>query len=105
MDRAFFVIFPRVLKDLCKPHLIDAEKQYEVVRTVTLSAIAYENFITDMVADRQFIEDNADICAAGEPMKCILIRSRGKNEGVLVVPDSPDYKAYVKWAAYITNIE
>lgn len=33
------------------------------------------------------------------------IRSRGKNEGVLVVPDSPNYKAYVKWAAYISNIE
>ena len=105
MDRAFFVIFPRTLEDLFKPHLTDHERLYEVVETVTLSAIDYENFINDMVADRQFIEDNADICAAGESMKCILVRPCGKHEGVLVVPDTPSYKAYVKWAAYITDIE
>lgn len=105
MGSAFFVLFPKTLNDLFKPHIVDQEQPYEVVKTVALSAIAYENFITDMVADRQFIEDNADICTAGKPMKCILVRQRGKSEGVLVVPDAPGYKAYIKWAAYITDVE
>ena len=105
MDRAYFVSYPRRIDDLRKPHLTDQEQQYEVAKTVTLPAIDFENFITDMAADRQFIEDNAALCSKDEPMKCLLVKQRGKNGGVLVIPDMPDYKAYVKLAAYITETE
>lgn len=48
-----------------------------------------------MIADRQFLEDHADLCGVGEVWQCILVRQRGKAGGVLVVPDG----CYVKFAA------
>ena len=60
MDRtgfAYFVESPRIIEDLLAPHPIEQEIQYEIVKTVKLAKIDYENFITDMIADRQFIEE------------------------------------------------
>ncbi len=54
---AFFVSFPRILSDLRKPHLITSEQPYEMVKTVSLGKMDYDNFCSDMVADRQLIED------------------------------------------------
>lgn len=87
-----------------KLHLVEQERSYEIVRVITLPAIDYENFITDMCADRQFIENNAALCAEAAPMKCLLIRQRSKADGILVIPDGPNRTAYVKWAAYILNV-
>lgn len=98
MNRAYFVKRPRTIEDLCKPHLMNNERPYEVVKEITLAAIDYENFITDMEADRQFMEDNAALCAGGEPMKCLLVRQRGKRDCILVVPED---ESFVKWAAYV----
>ena len=64
-DFAYFVEGPRIIEDLKVPHLIEQEIQYEIVKTVKLAKIDYENFITDMIADRQFIEDNASLCSQG----------------------------------------
>lgn len=102
--KAFFVRLPRRIKDLQKPHMIRQERPYAVVAEAVLTAIDYNNFISDMVADRQFIEDSASLCAEGEVMKCILVRRYNSSDGVLVVPDSPDYKAHIKWAAYVAAI-
>ncbi|HUM83289.1 MAG TPA: hypothetical protein PLN48_05885 [Lachnospiraceae bacterium] len=102
MERAYFVKYPRVIERLTRPHLISDERPYEIVKVITLAAIDYENFVTDMEADRQFIEDAAELCAEGEVMKCLLVRRRGKRDGVLVVPG---YKSYVKWAAYVAELE
>lgn len=33
---AYFVDFPRILSDLKKPHLLEAERPYEIVKTVVL---------------------------------------------------------------------
>ena len=98
MNTAFFIRHPRTIDDLRVPHLVSAERPYEIVREIVLAAIDYENFTTDMVADRQFIEDNAALCSEGETMRCLLVRQRGKTDGVLVVPED---RAYVKWAAYL----
>ena len=97
MNHAYFVQHPRTVEDLQKPHLLSAERAYELVGEVWLAAIDYENFITDMYADRQFMGDSAGLCAESEPMKCLLVHQRGKAGGVLVVPDG----AYVKWAAIL----
>ena len=43
---AFFVREPERLSDLMKPHLLERERLYEIVRTVTLPRIDYENFVT-----------------------------------------------------------
>ena len=97
---AFFVREPERLSDLMKPHLLERERPYEIVETVTLPRIDYENFATDMFADRQFIEDHEAACGKGEVWKCIFVRQRGRGDGVLVMPED---HCYVGWAAYCSE--
>lgn len=96
-NRADFVYSPRTAEELLRPHDLNREKPYQIVHTVSLSAMSYENFITDMLADRQFLEDYADLCSEGDVWRCILVKQRGQSGGVLVVPDG----CYVKFAALI----
>jgi ABC-type iron transport system FetAB ATPase subunit len=98
MNTAFFVKHPRRIDDLRVPHLVGEERPYEIVREIVLPVIDYENFITDMSADRQFLEDNAALCSEGEIMRCLLIRQRGGTGGVLVLPENG---AFAAWAAYV----
>ena len=98
---AFFVESPRIIEDLLAPHPIEQETQYEIVKTVKLAKIDYENFITDMIADRQFIEDNAALCSQGGVWRCLLVQQRGRSDGVLVMPATD---CYVGWAAYVCDI-
>lgn len=95
--RAYFVRNPRRIEDLRVLHLIEKERPYEIVKLVKLAKIDYENFITDMVADRLFIEDHALLCSKGEVWRCILVQQRGRTDGVLVMPEDG---CYVGWAAY-----
>lgn len=95
---AFFVRTPRTIRDLRKPHLQSSERPYEIVYTVELDALDYENFTEDLLVDRQFIEDFGGLCSEGDSFRCLLVHRRGKNEGILAVPE---LDAYVKWAAYI----
>ena len=95
---AYFVREPRSISELMTPHLIEWERPYEVVVTVTLAKIDYENFTTDMLADRKFIEDNAALCERGAVWKCIFVHQRGRNDGVLVMPEDA---CFVGWAAYL----
>ena len=94
---AYFVESPRTINDLMVPHPIEQERIYEIVKTIKLSGIDYENFITDMVADRQFIEDNTALCSREEIWHCILVQQRERRDGVLVMPEDG---CFVGWAAY-----
>ena len=94
---AFFVKAPHRIENLCTPHLVEDERAYKVVKQVRLAKIDYENFITDLVADRQFIEDNANLCSKDEIWRCILVQQRGQTDGVLVMPEDG---CFVGWAAY-----
>lgn len=102
MNTAYFVRQPRVLSDLITPHLLDLERPFEIEKTIYLSKIDYENFYTDMVADRQFLEDYGSLCSVGSPMKCLLIKTRRESDGILVVPEE---KCYVGWAAYLAEVK
>ena len=95
---AYFVDFPRTIEDLRRLHDVRLEQEYEVVKTISLAPIDFENFITDLVADRQFIEDNYRLCSEGEVWKCLLVRSDGSKHGVLVMPGDV---RYVKYAACV----
>lgn len=96
----YFVEGPRTIEDLMVPHPYEQERTYEIVKKITLAGIDYENFITDMIADRQFIEDYAALCSQGETWRCILVQRRGHKGGVLVVPvDS----CHVGWAAALSD--
>ena len=95
--KAFFVRTPRTVRDLRRPYLEESARVFEIVKTVTLSHIAYENFEEDLTVDRPFIENNASSCSEGEVWKCLFVHERGHTEGILVMPEEA---AYVKWAAY-----
>ena len=94
---AYFVENPRRLEELIYPHPIEHEHEYEVIKTIRLPKIDYENFVTDMLADRQFLEDNAVLCSQGDVMRCLRITRRGSDESILVVPD----RAWVELAALL----
>lgn len=94
---ACFIRHPRTIGDLMQPHLHKHEREYQIVKTIELGKMDYENFITDMLADRQFIEDNAGLCSQGEVWQCLLIRQRECSDGVLVMPENG---CFVGWAAY-----
>lgn len=96
MDTAYFVKRPRVIQDLAAPHPLEAEREYEVASRVALAGIDYENFVTDMLAYRDFIGENAALCGEGEVMRCMLVQRRGQDGGVLVVPERG---SFVGWAA------
>ena len=79
---AYFVDFPRVLSDLIQPHLIETERPYEIVATVTLGKMDYDNFCADMEADRQFIEDYSELCGTGRGLEmplCLPARKTGRH--------------------------
>ena len=94
---AYFVAFPRTIEDLMVPHLVEQERQYEIIRVVKLAKIDYENFVADMIVERQFLEDHVELFVKGEEWKCILVRKERHSDGVLVMPMDG---GYVGWAAY-----
>ena len=97
---AYFVKSPRRLEDLQALHLVKKERLFEIVKTVKLTKIDYENFVTDMLADRQFIEDHAALCSKGTVWRCILVQQRDHTDGVLVMPEDG---CFVGWAAYYSG--
>ena len=94
---AYFVERPRRIDDLLVPHPIEKERCYRIVAEIQLSAIDYENFITDMLTDRQFLEDHGRRGKKGEIWDCLLVRRRGQPDGVLVMPEDG---CFVGWAGY-----
>lgn len=97
---AFFVVRPRVIQDLRKPHFIEEERSFTVMKEIILPWIDYENFITDLLVDRQFLEDHASLCSIDvADVNCLFIKPRKRDEGILVVPDG----AFVYMAAYYSS--
>ena len=98
---AYFVERPRRIEDLMVPHLVEKEQPYRIVTSVQLTAIDYENFITDMLADRQFLSDYGKRCKKGEIWECLFVCRRGQAHGVLVMPEGG---CFVGWAAYYPEL-
>ena len=94
---ACFVEYPRKIEDLTELYPNGPEQRYEIVKIVKLSKIDYENFITDMIADREFIRAHSSLCEIGETWNCLLVQQRGHSDGVLVIPFDG---CHVGWAAY-----
>lgn len=101
-NSAYFVLCPRTGDDLRTPHLTEHERPYEVARLLTLYHIDYENFYCDMRPWRQFIEDNAAVCAEEPELRCLAVQSRRSEGCILIVPDE---EGCVKWAALVPRIE
>lgn len=98
---AFFVSMPFRIGDLQHPHLANKRKPYVIEKTVVLGKIDYENFITDLCVDRQYIEDNVHLCQIHDGIwHCLLIQRRGERDGVLVMSEGCGFP---KWAAYYSG--
>lgn len=94
---AFFVFHPRTIEEVRRIHDVLQERPYRIKKTIALGLIDYENFVTDMLVDRPFLEAHASLCVA--PGDCLYIKRRGAKEGVLVVPEG----AWVKAAAWVVE--
>ena len=70
-------------------------RDYEIVKTIRLKHIDYENFATDMQADRGYLENNAALCKDAPVLQCLLICEQRNGGGILVFPCG----AYVEMAA------
>ena len=97
LQRAYFVRFPRRIDDLLGPHPMQWEIPFQIQKTISLAHIDYENFVTDMIADRWFLEAYHELCSFLPPFQCLFVHAHGVNDGILVVPDR---KCYVGYAAY-----
>ena len=100
MKTAKFVPCPCRIDELMDREEPGVWLPYRVVTTVELGAVDYENFITDMLVEREFLESAAGLCSAGEVMWCIKVRRKGCADSVLVVPKK---RCFIGWAAYIAK--
>ena len=95
---AYFMRRPARAEELKVPHPLEAARQYEIISVISLRRIDYENFITDLLADRAFLEPYAPLCSKDGVWKCVLVSQRGKKGGILVMPENG---CYVGWAALV----
>lgn len=83
-EKAYFVYRPRTVADLNLKNPSGKWEEYRIVKTISLNEIDYENFTSDLLADRQLIDDNSILCK--EPGDCLLIRGKQKPTELLVIP-------------------
>ncbi|NLW64673.1 MAG: hypothetical protein GXY26_00330 [Clostridiales bacterium] len=98
VNSALFVRRPRVLSDLIGPHHAENRSAYLVKKRINLRPIDYENLITDMLVERDYIEKVAELCTGNsEVLECLLVSQIDSDEGVLIVPGE---NGNVRFAAY-----
>lgn len=54
-EKAWFVFRPRTVAELTMKNPAGKWLEYRIVKTICVTGIDYENFATDLLADRQFI--------------------------------------------------
>ena len=88
---ARFISRPRRLEDL-RDFGIGMLRPYQIISTVCLGGMDYENFVTDLLADRAFL-DNVPSCGEDGPLvRCLCVTCRGR-VSVLVLPDGTGHVA------------
>ena len=97
-----FVKHPRTIGDLLHP--VTEERHFKIAEVVILQAIDYENFITDMLVNRPFLNSNLFGCIDGDTWYCVFVTQSGSKDGVLVLPEG-DHVEYAAYLAYDGNIE
>ena len=93
-EKAYFVFRPKTAADLNLKNPTGKWLEYRIVKTICLNGIDYENFVTDLLADRQFIEDYSTLCV--EPGDCLLIMGKRMEPNLLIIPWK---KCFVRFAA------
>lgn len=95
--KAVFVFMPRRLDEILCPTSPVKEKSYQVVQKIALKKIAYENFLSDMVVARDFLEMPGQPSIDDQILKCLLVFSPGVKGEILVAANE---KGFVQYAAY-----
>jgi len=72
---------------------------FVIEKTIELSEDEFNSFAEDLLADRDFIKENANLMCVDvdKVWHCILVKLKGANEGILV--ESEGY-GYARYAAY-----
>ena len=88
---ARFISRPRRIEEL-RGFGIGMLRPYQIVSTVCLGGIDYENFVTDLLADRAFLENVPGCGVDGPLVRCLCVTCRGR-DSVLVLPDGTSHVA------------
>lgn len=102
-EKAFFVFRPRTAEDLTVRNPGGKWMEYRIVKKITLSNGDYKNFITDLLADRQFIEDAAVLCKIRGD--CLLVTTRTQQPELLVIPWKDCFVRYAALRPAIRLVE
>ncbi len=94
---AWFVRRPRDLEALRALHPLDEERPFRVAAELFLEELDFQNFLTDLYADRAFLERYAHLCADGERPSCLLVRCEEDRNGILVLPDTDGFVEQAAW--------
>ena len=96
---AFFINRPSRIEDLIPPRIVGDAHPYKVTVMVELSGIDYHNFITDLKVDRPFLEEHSNKSYIAQGVwHCILVRQKGRSDGLLVMTSGRDFPS---WVAYL----
>ena len=88
---ACFLRRPRRIEEL-RAEESGRRHPYRIVKTVCLVGMDYENFVTDLLADRAFLEGIPG-CGEDATVLCCLRVSCPDREDILVVPDGTGHVA------------
>ena len=88
---ARFISRPRRIEEL-RGFAIGMLRPYQIVSTVCLGGIDYENFATDLPADRAFLENVGGCGEEGGLVRCLCVCCPGR-ESILVLPDGTGHVA------------
>ncbi|MCL2343690.1 MAG: hypothetical protein FWC62_07325 [Firmicutes bacterium] len=88
MDTAYFTKYPRTVRDLRGPRPLEGAAPYEITGTVILDKCVYDNFVSDMLVSRGFLEN-----ASG----CLLIECEDR-DSLLVLPETGGYVGFAACA-------
>ena len=88
---AYFIRRPRRAEEL-RAEENGLRRPYQIVKTLRLGTMDYENFATDLLADRAFLE-NADGCGEeGSLVRCLCVCCP-RRDSILVLPDGTGHVA------------
>ena len=88
---ARFISRPRRIEEL-RAEENGRQRLYRIVSSLRLGGMDYENYVTDLLADRAFLEDVPGCGEDGKVLCCLRVSCPGR-EDILVVPDGTGHVA------------
>ena len=82
---AYFIRRPRRIEEL-RAEENGQRRPYRIVSSLRLGGMDYENFVTDLLADRAFLENVPGCGEDGKVLFCLRVSCSGR-EDILVVPN------------------